>query len=145
MPFKKNESIIEPSPDFKINTLNDDVFKADYYDEFVSQIVSNQEYKRLEQISKAMGLHITFYFCRTEDWRSIQYDVGFEVCDDKGKCISVSESSDYFDYLYNLIAESPAVIFRKFSKKLEILTIDQRELCEDCKLFADYLKGEPFA
>ena len=126
----------------KTDTLNDDIFKVDYYDEFVAQIVSNKEYQRLEQISKARGLQIIFGFSKMEDWFSIQYDIGFKICDDNGQLISVPGSSRFYDHLYNLISDFPVAVYHKFSKRIEVLTIDQRELYDDCKLFSDYLSGE---
>ena len=126
----------------KAHLLNDEVFKDSYYNKFVAKIESNIEYQRLVRISNVRGLQITFGFSKMEDWFSIQYEVGFEICDAKGKLISVPKSSKFYDHIFNLISYFPVVRYHKFFKKMVVFTIDEEELSRECKLFADYLDEE---
>ena len=123
----------------KTDLLNDEIFKANYYNKVVAQIESNIEYQRLARVSNERGLQIAFGFSKMEDRFSVQYEVGFEICDTKGKLISVSKSSKFYDYLFNLISYYPVVLYHKLFRKIVVLTIDEEELSCDCKLFSDYL------
>ena len=126
----------------KRNFLNDDIFKADYYDEYGAAIKSNVEYQRMESIANAMGLRIIFGFSNKENWFTTQYEIGFEICDAEGKLIAVSKTSRFYDHLFNLISYFPIVSYQKLKKKLIVFAIDDEELCNDCKLFFDYLTEE---
>lgn len=71
----------------------------------------------------------------------MQYDVGFEICDENGCMISVPQESPYWDYLGNLLSFFPVVTYHKRTKRMVISEIDKEELTEDCELFIDYLRS----
>ena len=126
----------------KTNILNDEIFKTDYYAEFVSKIKSNIEYQRMESVVNEKGLKVIFGFSKIEDRFTTQYGVGFEIHDVENIMISVPQTSRFYDYLGNLFFDFTAVVYHKFSKKIAILAINDEELCDDCKLISAYLSEE---
>lgn len=123
------------------NTVNDIFFENTFYQKYVSDIRTSSKYQDLAEIAVNNNFQILFSYCRDESKGSIQYEVGFEVCDRDGKMISVSPNSCFWDRLNNLLSFFPVVTYEKRTRKLFSFEIDQVELEEDCQLFIDYLKS----
>ena len=125
----------------KKNSINDIDFEKDYYQKYVNDIISFSKYADLEEVVKQCGLQILFSYVKDDTEFYIQYEVGFEICDEKGNMISVPKESNFWDYLYNLLSFFPVITYYKLTKKTIISEIDKEELTEDCQLFIDYLRS----
>lgn len=125
----------------KKNSINDIDFEKDYYQKYVNDIMSFSKYADLEEVVKQCGLQILFSYFKDEAGFYIQYEVGFEICDENGDMISVPKESSYWDYLYNLLSFFPVITYHKITKKIIISEINEEELSEDCQLFIDYLRS----
>ena len=126
----------------KNNTITDELFIAEYFNKFVDRMKSNAEYQSMERIAISKGFQIRHYYFKIADRFRQQFNIGFEVCAAEGETISVPSTSQFYDYLYNLSADYAAVVYHKVSKKTVVLKLDQEELCDDCKLFSDFLQNE---
>ena len=126
----------------KKNSINDIDFEKDYYQKYVNDIMSFYKYEDLEEVVKQCGLQILFSYVKEEAGFYIQYEVGFEICDEKGNMISVPKDSNFWDYLYNLLSFFPVITYHRLTKKLVISEIDKEELARDCQLFIEYLNKE---
>ena len=123
----------------KKNPINDVCFEKEYYQKYVTDLKSFQKYVDLEEVVKKHGLKISFSYVKDETKFYMQYEVGFEICDENGDMISVPKESPYWDYLGNLLLFFPVVTYHKLTKKMVISEIDKEELNEDCQLFIEYL------
>lgn len=126
----------------KKDLLTDDVIKSEYYDEYVDQIKSNAEFQRMACIADKSDLQIVFGFAKGKYGFTIQYDIGFEICDVTGNTISVPATSRFYDLLFNLVSYFPVAAYNMFKKKRFVFELDQKELTEDCKLFSDFLSEQ---
>lgn len=125
----------------KKNFINDIDFEKDYYQKYVNDIMSFSKYADLEEVVKQCGLQILFSYVKDDVGFYVQYEVGFEICDEKGNVISVPKESIFWDYLYNLLSFFPVITYHKITKKTIISEINKEELSEDCQLFIDYLRS----
>ena len=125
----------------KKNPIDDACFEKEYYQKYVTEIKSFQKYVDLEEVVKKYGLQILFSYAKDDNTCCLQYEVGFEICDENGCMISVPEESPYWDYLGNLLSFFPVVTYHKRTKRMVISEIDKEELTEDCELFIDYLRS----
>ena len=116
-----------------------DIIRSEYYDNFVDQIKSNAEFQRMACIANNCNLQVVFGFDKLKYGLSIQYEIGFSICDVSGKTISVPKSSRFNDLLGILESYFPVVAYNTFTKKRVVFELDQKELSGDCKLFSDYL------
>ena len=121
------------------NLLSDDAVRFEYYDTYVAKIKSNVEYQKMASIVNECGLQIVFYFLKDVFGRTVQYNIGFEICDETGETLTVPADSRFFDILNCLASDFPVVVYKKISKKFVLFEIDQKELDEDCRLFSSYL------
>ena len=122
------------------NTINDVFFENAFYQKYVSDIIASSKYQDLQKIAANNNLQILFSYCRDESNRSVQYEVGFEICDENGKLISVPPNSYFWDRLNSLLSFFPVIVYEKRTRKLFSFEIDQTELEEDCALFIEYLE-----
>ena len=122
------------------NLLTEERFKTEFYHKYVADIISLSEYKELQIVAKKNNLQILFSYYKSENWFDIQYDIRFDICDESGKIISVPRESKYWDYLYNLFYEIPVVIYKRLTKKIITLKIDEKEISKDLQLLIEYLK-----
>ena len=121
------------------NLLSDDAIRSEYYEKYLAKIKANSEFQKMENIVGECGLQIAFYFYKDVGGLTIQYNVGFEVCDESGETLTVPTDSRFFDILNCLASDFPVVVYKKLRKKLVLFEIDEKELSEDCKLFSEFL------
>lgn len=119
--------------------LSDDAIKSEYYEKYLAKIKANSEFQKLVGIVNESNLQIVFYFHKGVYGRTIQYEIGFEICDMAGETLVVPTDSMYFDILNCLASDFPVVAYNKLRKNLVLFEIDQKELSEDCRLFSAYL------
>ena len=122
------------------NKVNDIFFEKTFYQKYVADIKTSSKYQELEKIVANNNLQILFSYCKDDNKRFIQYEVGFEICDSDGKMLSVPTNSRFWDQLYNLLSFFPVIAYKKRTQKLFTFEIDQAELEEDCTLFIEYLE-----
>lgn len=121
------------------NLLSDDAIRSEYYEKYLAKIKANSEFQKMENIVGECGLQIVFYFHKGVYGLTIQYNVGFEICDESGETLTVPADSRFFDLLNCLASDFPVVAYKKISKKFVVFEIEQKELDEDCRLFSAYL------
>lgn len=122
------------------NTVEDLFFKNTLYEKYISDIKSSSKYQSLENMVRKTEFQILFSYCKDCRKRVVQYEVGFEICDNGGKLLSVPTSSPFWDELNNLLSFFVVAVYKKRTKEWILSEIDQNELAEDCDLFMEYLK-----
>ena len=123
----------------KKDLLSDDAIRSEYYEKYLARIKANTEFQKLVSIVNEANLQIEFYFDKGVYGRTIQYNIGFEICDIVGEPLVVPTDSLFFDVLNCLAADYPVVAYKKLRKTLVLFELDENELSEDCKLFSEFL------
>ena len=123
----------------KKDLLSDDAIKSEYYEKYLAKIKANTEFQKLVSIVNETNLQIVFYFHKGVYGRTIQYNIGFEICNIAGETLVVPADSLFFDILNCLASDYPVAAYKKLRKTLVLFEIDENELSADCKLFSEFL------
>ena len=123
---------------FKKIVVNDSIFKNQYFNEFVNEICSWEEYSQLKKLIDKTDYSVRFDFSKTKVFFNITYFIEIEICDSSNQLISVPKNSFFYDRLFNLCASGCVLSYNTLNHKI-IKRINDDEIKEDFHAIIDYL------
>lgn len=122
------------------NLLSNSDFEILIYPKLISKIKSFSKFQELEKIVAEKGFRVVFMYFKEETKRKITFEVGFDICDENGKIISVPLTADikYYD-VGELISYPYGACYNKRTQRIDLVE-DDKELYEDCSFYIDLLK-----
>ena len=123
------------------NLLSDCNFEIFIYPKLISKIKLQSKFQELDKIATEKGYRVIFKYYKEETRRKIIFEVGFDICDENGKTVSVplTAHTKFYD-LGELISYPYGACYKKRTQKIDLIE-DEKELCEDCQIFIDYLNS----
>ena len=123
---------------FKKIVINDSVFKNNYFNEFVNEICSWEEYKQLKELIDKTGHSVRFDFSKTKGFFNITYFIEIEICDSSNRLVSVPKNSVFYDRLFNLCASGSVLSYNTLNHRI-LKSINYEEIKDDFHDIIDYL------
>ena len=120
--------------------INDELFEKEYFEKYVKEIRSWEEYKELERIINNTNYTIKLEYSSGKSFRRIYYDIDFGVYDELGNLIAIPEDSEFYDYSFHLCASAGVLSYNTRSHKI-IEAFDSDELRIGIVNAIDYLKS----
>ena len=123
---------------FKKIVINDSAFKNNYFNEFVNEICSWEEYKQLKELIDKTEYSVRFDFSKTKSFFNIIYFIEIEICDSSNRLVSVPKNSVFYDRLFNLCASGAVLSYNTLNHRI-LKSINDEEIKEDFHAIIDYL------
>ena len=123
---------------FKKVVVNDSVFKNYYFNEFVSEICSWEEYKQLKELIDKTSYSVRFDFSKTKIFFKIIYFIEIEICDSSNRLVSVPKNSVFYVRLFNLCASGSVLSYNTLNHRI-LKRMDIDEIKDDFNAIIDYL------
>ena len=118
--------------------ISDLIFTNEYFDGFVNEICSWEEYRQLKELTDKLEYSIRFDFSKTKCYFTIIYFVEIEIHDKSNQLVSVPENSEFYDILFNLCASGSVLQYNTLNHKL-LKEIDADEIKNDFRSIIKYL------
>jgi hypothetical protein len=118
--------------------ISDLIFRNVYFDGFVNEICSWEEYRQLKELTDKLEYSIWFDFSKTKSFFTIIYFIEIEVQDKSNQLVSVPENSEFYDILFNLCASGSALQYNTLNRKF-LKGIDAEEIKDDFRAIIKYL------